>query len=476
MLCLCTTTFVINASEKSITIKFEKTSKASTTVINDPAIFIETFVSEGADYLDGSIDKGAKLWFPAENAIKMGYSTYRGRFVLKLKDEYQAVPTKIVVNAKQSGSTGRMYARSSFMSAGKFSSDGLGLTDGSVTIPKTYTDISFPANYPITHKMEYLNIEAGPNVYIKSITIYFAEPKEIASCEALYNLTENNYYTFNIGIEGTRVSHTDTDTLLYARTVDPSANPSEPNRTSGFDSYEDRNWKEEFDQRDWFAIESDDLSLEGYEIKSGMFLYNGSKFIPIDAMEQNSMQKSINYNTYRPANLIHGGYTNYTEEGEYQAFYVKPKLNEIANFVGFVSEDMEFYYDNAHGRYNGRGIKIIEGKDSGLDTNPGDYILFSGIILKDEDETSCGYKIQLYERTGETTGVPKNINTNDETSIFAIDGRIMVRNAQIGVVNIFNSMGQLVKTSTIEESAEIEVPSGFYIVQTGNAKKIVLVK
>lgn len=336
------------------------------------------------------------------------------------------------------------------------------VTDGKLTnvtvTPGTYTDNSW-TNINSSNATLKNN---GNVARIKSFKIYYLEWKEADNALAINE--KGSLYKVNFVLQGIKVN----DGVLYACTTEESAAPSIPNK-SGFDNYEDRDW-EQFDQRDWVAIDGAGSDYEGSEISTGFIAnYDGNKLIPVNNLATNGEAASYELNTYRPRNIIYGNYENIPED-DYKAFYVKAKVNEVANFEGLISADGYLYGDSDNDKINGQGIKIV-GIVPAVSTSKNR--VFEGILVNDANYNH-GVKIIATGEAHDATGV-ESLNADRKATIYGTEGAVIVIGAE-GNVDVFDAMGRMLKSEKSNGSATVEMPAGYYIVRTAGTAKAVIVK
>ena len=152
--------------------------------------------------------------------------------------------------------------------------------------------------------------------------------------------------------------------VLYACTTAESVNKSAPtlhcNNAVNMDTYEDRNFAD-FDQRDWVAISGLEGDFEGKELSYPFVAqFADGVLAPSGTITATADSTAYALNTFRAENILHGGYSNYTES-DYKAYYVPARVNEVAKFMGFIETvgGVKYLYsDNVYGRKDGEGIKV----------------------------------------------------------------------------------------------------------------------
>ena len=303
----------------------------------------------------------------------------------------------------------------------------------------------------------------GLNVQVITPTAA-AKPSEIAG---------RGVYAINFGLEGVKAL----DRVLYARTTETSENPSSPAEGhTGFDSYEDGYRLANFVQRDWLAIGV--IGSSNYEnvlLPRGFSTYfDGATLTSLDAPEPGS-SVSVALNVYVAANVFYGQYSNMGENfmaNNYKPFFVKPKLNEVATFVGSVNDDLELLGSGVCGNLNGHGVKV-----EGIELTPtSNYIQFDGVLVEDATATG-GVKIIGYGEVSTPTAVEAVKATND-VKVYAANGAVSIVPQADCRVEIYDTAGRLAATANAVAGGRTSVPMarGFYIVRTAGTSRAVVVQ
>ena len=191
----------------------------------------------------------------------------------------------------------------------------------------------------------------------------------------------------NFGLQGVKMH----GGVLYACTTAESVNKSTPtlhgNNPVNMDTYEDRNFAE-FDQRDWVVISGLEGDFEGKELSYPFVAtFANGVLTPGETITATADATAYNLNTFRAENILHGGYSNYAE-GDYKAYYVPARVNEVANFMGLIETvgGVKYLYsNNAYGRKDGEGIKI----EGTIADNSKSYSLLEGILVADASTKAC---------------------------------------------------------------------------------------
>ena len=291
-----------------------------------------------------------------------------------------------------------------------------------------------------------------------------AKPSEIAG---------RGVYAINFGLEGVKAL----DRVLYARTTETSENPSSPAEGhTGFDSYEDGYRLANFVQRDWLAIGV--IGSSNYEnvlLPRGFSTYfDGATLTSLDAPEPGS-SVSVALNVYVAANVFYGQYSNMGENfmaNNYKPFFVKPKLNEVATFVGSVNDDLELLGSGVCGNLNGHGVKV-----EGIELTPtSNYIQFDGVLVEDATATG-GVKIIGYGEVSTPTAVEAVKATND-VKVYAANGAVSIVPQADCRVEIYDTAGRLAATANAVAGGRTSVPMarGFYIVRAAGTSRAVVVQ
>ena len=339
------------------------------------------------------------------------------------------------------------------------------------TIPPTVDEYTFAycsdaVFYVLPNALEsYKAADVWKKLNVQAITpTAAAKPSEIAG---------RGVYAINFGLEGVKAL----DSVLYARTTETSENPSSPAEGhTGFDSYEDGYRLANFVQRDWLAIGG--IGSSNYEnvlLPRGFSTYfDGATLTSLDAPEPGS-SVSVALNVYVAANVFYGQYRNMGENfmaNNYKPFFVKPKLNEVATFVGSVNDDLELLGSGVCGNLNGHGVKV-----EGIELTPtSNYIQFDGVLVEDATATG-GVKIIGYGEVSTPTAVEAVKATND-VKVYAANGAVSIVPQADCRVEIYDTAGRLAATANAVAGGRTSVPMarGFYIVRAAGTSRAVVVQ
>jgi len=296
---------------------------------------------------------------------------------------------------------------------------------------------------------------------------------------ALIGMEKGKFYQVNVNLQGVEAN----GGVLYARTAEASAAPSEPGKNYFDKSYEDYDLTK-FDQRDWVAIEGN-TELEGKTLATGFIArYDGVKLTPVAAIEPQDDAASYTLNTFGVANVFYGNYEN-TENvmGGYTPFFVKAKVNEVANFVGKVTKDTSeegssFRLEGSGkcGVFEGKGVLLEAADGVTLSVSGEDYKEFKGVLVAETNNTlaQCDVKIVALTEPGTPTGVAA-LKADGKATVYGTEGAVVVNGAD-GKVMIFDAMGRMVKSVNAEGAATVAMPAGYYIVRTAGTAAKVMVK
>ena len=292
----------------------------------------------------------------------------------------------------------------------------------------------------------------------------------------LISMEADMLYEVNVNLEGVKAI----GGVLYARTSETSAAQSKPREGhTGFDSYEDGYKLNQYEQRDWVAIAGLASEYEGKQIGTGFVAsYDGTKLVPVTAMPEPGSDVTIDLNTFGVANVFYGNYEN-TEDlnmtGGYQPFFVKAKVNEVANFLGSVKLNADGKYElwgsGVCGKFNEKGLEI-EANGTELAASA-TYKQIEGVLVADA-AANGRVKLIAMSVTDTPTGV-ESLEANGKAAIYGTEGAVVVAGAD-GKVMIFDAMGRMVKSVSAEGAATVEMPAGYYIVRTAGTAKAVIVK
>ena len=277
----------------------------------------------------------------------------------------------------------------------------------------------------------------------------------------------------NFGLQGVKMHNG----VLYACTTAKSVNESTPtfhsNDAGNMAPYEDRNFAE-FDQRDWVAISGLVDGFVGKEL-SYPFVATFAEGVltPSETINDKADATPYTLNTFRAENILHGGYSNYAE-GNYKAYYVPVRVNEVAKFMGLIETvgGVKYLYsNNAYGRKDGEGIKI----EGNIADNSESYSLLEGILVADAS-TKAGVKIIMLQDLGEATGV-EGVDTA-AARIYSANGNIIIAAVEDGEAAVYDFTGRLIKSVHVASgnSTALPVTPGCYIVKTGTKTQSVIVK
>ena len=334
------------------------------------------------------------------------------------------------------------------------------------TVEYTFADCSDAVFYVLPNALEsYKAADVWKGLNVQAITpTAAAKPSEIAG---------RGVYAINFGLEGVKAI----DSVLYARTTETSENSSSPAEGhTGFDSYEDGYRLANFVQRDWLAIGV--IGSSNYEnvlLPRGFSTYfDGATLTSLDAPEPGS-SVSVALNVYVAANVFYGQYSNMGENfmaNNYKPFFVKPKLNEVATFVGSVNDDLELLGSGVCGNLNGHGVKV-----EGIELTPtSNYIQFDGVLVEDATATG-GVKIIGYGEVSTPTAVEAVKATND-VKVYAANGAVSIVPQADCRVEIYDTAGRLAATANAVAGGRTSVPMarGFYIVRAAGTSRAVVVQ
>ena len=304
-----------------------------------------------------------------------------------------------------------------------------------------------------------------------NIKITYLHYDKVDDGAALIAMEKGKIYQVNVNLQGVEAN----GGVLYARTSKTSAAPSVPGKTYFDKSYEDYDLTK-FDQRDWVAIEGlTSAEYAGKEIKPEFIAaYDGEKLTPVTEIEPQGDAASYTLNTFGVANVFYGNYKN-TENvmGGYKPFFVKAKVNEVANYVGEVKEvtgGLELWGSGVCGKLNNKGLKIDA---NGIKiTASAEYQQIEGVLVADA-EANGGVKIVALSAPTTPTGVAA-LKADGKATVYGTEGAVVVNGAD-GKVMIFDAMGRMVKSVNAEGAATVAMPAGYYIVRTaGTAAKVMV--
>ena len=279
-------------------------------------------------------------------------------------------------------------------------------------------------------------------------------------------------YTLNFELNGQAAN----GGVLYARTTDTSVEASKPDKNFFDKSYEDYDWESKDVQRDWVAINGN-TELAGKTLATGFIArYDGVKLTPVAAIADNGDAASYTLNTFGVANVFYGNYENTETLGmknDYRPFFVKAKVNEVANYVGEVKEvtgGLELWGSGVCGKLNNKGLKIDA---NGIKiTASAEYQQIEGVLVADA-EANGGVKLVALSAPTTPTGVAA-LKADGKATVYGTEGAVVVNGAD-GKVMIFDAMGRMVKSVNAEGAATVAMPAGYYIVRTaGTAAKVIV--
>ena len=307
-----------------------------------------------------------------------------------------------------------------------------------------------------------------------TFTVLEIEKEKVTTNAELLSMEAGRSYVVNVNLQGVKA----VGGVLYARTVEVTAALSGPREDhTGFDSYEDGKKLGEYDQRDWVAIGGLASEYEGKLIEPGFVaLYDGTKLVPETAPAYGT-DVDVALNTFGVANVFYGNYENTAGlgmTGGYQPFFVKAKVNEVANFLGLVKLNdgkYELWGSGVCGKFDGKGLEIEATNGTEL-AESDTYKQIEGVLVA--AEANGGVKLIAMNVTDTPTGV-ESLEANGKAAIYGTEGAVVVAGAD-GKVAIFDAMGRMVKIVSAEGAATVEMPAGYYIVRTAGTAKAVIVK
>ena len=321
----------------------------------------------------------------------------------------------------------------------------------------------------INAKSATLTNKKTSQVQFTTITVNYILPEAAASITGINEA--GAYYTVNFELNGQAAN----GGVLYARTSELSAKPSEPNKDYFDKSYEDYDLKK-YVQRDWVAINGN-TELVGKTLTTGFIArYDGVKLTPVAAIAYNGDAASYTLNTFGVANVFYGNYENTDKVmGDYKPFFVKAKVNEVAYYVGEVKAatdgGLELWGSGVCGKLNDKGLKIeANGIDIAASTA---YQQIEGVLVADA-EANGGVKLVALSAPTTPTGVAA-LKAEGKATVYGTEGAVVVNGAD-GKVMIFDAMGRMVKNVNVEGAATVAMPAGYYIVRTAGTAAKVMVK
>lgn len=307
---------------------------------------------------------------------------------------------------------------------------------------------------------------------LKFTALYNGEMSIANTNAELISMEAGNLYQVNVSLEGVMVN----GGVLYARTSDPSAAPSVPAETHTLIASADSDRLDQYNQRDWVAIEGLSLDYVGFELGSFIAEYDGATLTPVTSTPAVGTAVDVtNLNMFTVANVFYGNYEN-TEslalENGYRPFYVKAKVNEVAYYVGLVklNEDgkYELWGEGEVGKLNDKGLEI-DTNGVGVTTSTKKI---EGVLVADT-EANGGVKLVAFSAKDIISGV-ETPEADGKAVIYGTKGAVVVAGAD-GKVTIFDAMGRKVKTVDANGVTTIQMPAGYYIVHTAETAKSVIV-
>ena len=348
--------------------------------------------------------------------------------------------------------------------------EGEGNVSNEVHTVKTYSaPIRISANCTVVAQ-----ISDGTNCSEPVSLEYTLRYNTVSTNAGLISMETGKFYQVYVNLEGVKVN----GGVLYARTSETSAAPSKPNKDFFDKTYEDYDLTK-FVQRDWVAIEGLGSEYEGFEVGTFIAAYDGMKLTPeVSTPAPGSQVDITNINTFGVANVFYGNYENTKTLGmanDYQPFFVKAKVNEVANFVGTVTVTegkIELWGSGVCGKLNEKGLEIdSNGKE--INASEGVYQQIEGVLVADA-EANGGVKLVALSNAQIPTGV-ETPKADGKATIYGTEGAVVVNGAD-GKVMIFDAMGRMVKSVSAEGAATVAMPEGYYIVRTAGTAKAVIVK
>ena len=299
---------------------------------------------------------------------------------------------------------------------------------------------------------------------------------------ALIGMKKGKFYKVNVVLQGVKAN----DGVLYARTSEPSAKPSEPKKDYFDKSYEDYDLSK-YVQRDWVAINGLTSDYEGKEVATGFIAsYDGETLTPVAAPAIGDAADVTNINTFSVANVFYGNYENTDKLGmanDYRPFFVKAKLNEVAYYVGTVTKDSASegnkFRLNGSGKcgvFEGKGVLLEAADGITLSESNGEYKQLLGVLVAETVDglANGGVKLVALSAPTNPTGVAA-LKADGKATVYGTEGAVVVNGAD-GKVMIFDAMGRMVKSVNAEGDATVAMPAGYYIVRTAGTAAKVMVK
>lgn len=307
---------------------------------------------------------------------------------------------------------------------------------------------------------------------LKFTALYNGEMSIANTNAELISMEAGKLYQVNVGLEGVMVN----GGVLYARTSGTSAAPSVPAETRTLIASEDSDRLDQYNQRDWVAIEGLSLDYVGFELGSFIAEYDGATLTSVASTPAVGTAVDVtNLNMFTVANVFYGNYEN-TEslalENGYRPFYVKAKVNEVAYYVGLVNlnEDgkYELWGEGEVGKLNDKGLEI-DTNGVGVTTSTKKI---EGVLVADTGANG-GVKLVALSAKDNVSGV-ETPEADGKAVIYGTKGAVVVAGAD-GKVTIFDAMGRKVKTVDANGVTTIQMPAGYYIVHTAETAKSVIV-
>ncbi|MGN0238183.1 MAG: leucine-rich repeat protein [Lepagella sp.] len=307
---------------------------------------------------------------------------------------------------------------------------------------------------------------------LKFTALYKGEVSIANTNAELISMQAGKIYQVNVSLEGVKVN----GGVLYARTSGTSAAPSIPEETRTRIESEDGDILDHYDQRDWVAIDGLSSDYVGFEVDPFIAEYDGVTLNPVASTPAVGTAVDVtNLNMFTVANVFYGNYEN-TEtlglENDYRPFYVKAKVNEVAYYVGLVklNDDgkYELWGEGEVGKLNDKGLEIdTNGVEITTSTKQ-----IEGVLVADS-EANGGVKLVAFAGKNTITGV-ETPEADGKAAIYGTKGAVVVAGAD-GKVTIFDAMGRKVKTLDAKGVTTVQMPAGYYIVQTAETAKSVFV-
>ena len=430
-------------------------------------IFDSDIYSKGNLYVPfGSLDayKSFAPWANFSHRIKQGFGerSLQAPVASHNSDEYDHPIELTLTNPNDNIGTIYYY----IIYEGK----GEGNVSNEVHTVKTYSaPIRISANCTVVAQ-----ISDGTNCSEPVSLKYTLRYNTVSTNAGLLSMEPDKFYQVNVNLQGVKVN----GGVLYARSSETSAAPSKPNKDFFDKTYEDYDLTK-FVQRDWVAIEGLGSEYEGFEVGTFIAAYDGMKLTPeVSTPAPGSQVDITNINTFGVANVFYGNYENTKTLGmanDYQPFFVKAKVNEVANFVGTVTVTegkIELWGSGVCGKLNEKGLEIdSNGKE--INASEGVYQQIEGVLVADA-EANGGVKLVALSEPITPTGVAA-LKADGKATIYGTEGAVVVNGAD-GKVMIFDAMGRMVKSVSAEGDATVTMPAGYYIVRTAGTAKAVIVK